>query len=66
MEILTTWVLSVQLWTEPPPKIQLIYTKEFPTEQECFQERARWANTNFKSLCLLKIKNQNGSSLGKR
>lgn len=65
MEIITAWVLSVQLWTEPPPKIQLVYTKEFPTEQECLQERERWTNTNYKSFCLLKVKNRDGHSTGK-
>ena len=51
-------MLSVQLWTETPPQIKLVYTKEYPTYEECMQNREIWALKNFKSFCLLKIKKQ--------
>lgn len=57
MEIIT-WVLSVQLWIDPPPAIQLIYNKEYTTHEECMQERERWDKTKFTALCLMKAKKQ--------
>jgi len=57
MEIVTVWVLSIQLWTDPPPAIKLIYTKEFATREECMQAREQWLKTPFQSLCLTKTKN---------
>jgi hypothetical protein len=58
MEIIVVWVLSIQLWTDPPA-IKLIYTKEFPTREECMQAREPWIKTPFQSLCLTKTKNVN-------
>jgi hypothetical protein len=59
MEIIVVWVLSIQLWTDPLPAIKLIYTKEFPTWEECMQAREPWIKTPFQSLCLTKTKNVN-------
>lgn len=59
MEIITVWVLSIQLWTDPPPAIKLVYTKEFATREECMQAREPWIKTPYQSLCLTKIKNVN-------
>jgi hypothetical protein len=59
METIIVWVLSIQLWTDPPPAIKLIYTKEFETREECMQAREQWANTPYQSLCLTKTKNVN-------
>ena len=36
------WILMVQLWTDPPPKIKLIYTKEFATYEECMRAREEY------------------------
>ena len=47
----------VQLWTDPPPKIQIIYKKEFQTEQECFKAKEEWEKTKFISMCMVKVKN---------
>ena len=55
MEIIV-WVLSIQLWTDPPPAIKMVYTKEFATQAECMQARAEWEKTKFQSLCLMKVK----------
>lgn len=63
MEIITVWVLSIQLWTDPPPAIKLIYTKEFATREECMQAREQWAKTPYQSLCL--VKNKNVNSVGR-
>lgn len=56
MEYIAVWILSIQLWTDPPPKIQLIYSKEYATHEECMQEREKWVRTKFVSLCLIKSK----------
>lgn len=56
MELITVWVLSVQLWTEPDQKIKFVYTKEYATYEECMHNREIWAQKDFKSFCLLKTK----------
>lgn len=53
------WVLSVQLWSEPPPKIKIVYNKEYATYEECMQAREKWDSTGFKAFCLTKIKHDN-------
>lgn len=58
MELITVWVLSVQLWTKPDEKIKFLYTKEFPTYEECMYNREIWAQKDFKSFCLVKTKTQ--------
>lgn len=55
MEVVTVWILIVQLWTDPPPKIQLIYTKEFKTEEECFKAKEE-VSSKYVSMCSQKIK----------
>lgn len=55
METIIVWLLSVQIWTDPPPKIQVVYTKEYNTREECFVEKEKWEN-QFVSLCLEKHK----------
>jgi hypothetical protein len=59
METIIVWVLSIQLWTDPPPAIKLVYTKEFATREECMQAKEQWdwPQTPYQSLCLTKIKN---------
>lgn len=54
--IVLVWVLSVQLWTDPPPKIKIIYNKEFATYNECMEARKDWDTTKFQALCFNKIK----------
>jgi hypothetical protein len=56
MEPVIVYLLSVQLWTEPPPKIQLVYTKEYATHEECMRERAKWDEKKLVALCLMKVK----------
>jgi hypothetical protein len=58
MELITVWVLSVQLWTNPDDKIKFVYTKEYATYEECMQNREIWAEKNFKSFCSTKVKTQ--------
>ncbi len=57
--MLTIWVLSVQLWTDPPPKIAIIYSKEFSSREECLKEKQKWENKEFTSLCLFKTQSTN-------
>ena len=58
MELVTVWVLSVQLWLEPEEKIKLVYTKEYATYEECMYNREVWAEKKFRSFCLIKTKIQ--------
>ncbi len=58
MEIVV-WVLSIQLWSDPPPKNPLIYNKEYPTYEECMAARQEWDKTKFRAFCLMKVKNVN-------
>ena len=55
MEI-TVWILIVQLWTDPPPKIQLVYTKEYATYEECMDARKPYLD-QYVAMCAPKIKN---------
>lgn len=57
METIVVWLLSVQLWTDPPPKIALIYQKEFASYEECMRERSTWDEKKLVALCLSKVKN---------
>lgn len=64
METIVVWLLSVQIWSDPPPKIQVIYTKEYTTHEECMKEKKKWEEKNLVSLCLQKIKD--GGTVSKR
>lgn len=55
---LVPWILIVQLWTDPPPKIQLIYRKEYPTYQKCMLARKEWDGKGFVALCEVKSSNE--------
>jgi|LauGreDrversion4_2_1035121.scaffolds.fasta_scaffold686010_3 hypothetical protein len=61
-ELITVWVLSVQLWTDQPNKINFVYNKEYPTYEECILAREEWTKQKDHTvLCLLKttpIKNE--------
>lgn len=48
---LMPWILIVQLWTDPPPKIQLIYNKEYPNYAECMKAREEWLPKKFVVIC---------------
>ena len=39
---LLPWILVVQIWSDPPPKIQLVYRKELPDYSTCMQARKEW------------------------
>lgn len=56
---LLPWILMVQLWTDPPPKIKLVYTKEYPTYQACMDARKEWLEKQFVVICGVKSKNVN-------
>jgi len=49
------WVLMVQLWTDPPPAIKLMYTKEFATYEECMRAREEYMPA-YVALCSIKKK----------
>ena len=48
---LLPWILIVQLWTDPPPKIQLIYKQEFPNYAECMAARKEWDQKKLVAIC---------------
>jgi hypothetical protein len=56
MGTILVYLLSVQLWTESPPRIQIVYTKEYATYEECMRERAKWNEKKLVALCLTKVK----------
>lgn len=59
-EIIVTWILSIQLWADPPPKIQFVYNKEYPTLEECMKAREEWLKQKDHTvLCLIKVKPAN-------
>jgi len=43
MELLP-WILIVQLWTDPPPKMKFVYSKVYPNYAECMEARKEWDN----------------------
>lgn len=43
---LLPWILVVQIWSDPPPKIQLVYRKELPDYSTCMQARKEWEEKN--------------------
>lgn len=55
--MIVTWLLSVQLWPVQPPVIQIHYTKEFATYNECMIAREKIQDKQFQRLCLMKVKN---------
>lgn len=48
---LLPWILIVQLWTDPPPKIKFVYKKEYPTYQECMDARQEWESKQLVAIC---------------
>ena len=54
MLVLMPWILIVQLWTDPPPKIKLIFKKEYPNYQACMNARKEWDNKGLVALCSVK------------
>lgn len=51
------WILMVQLWTDPPPAIKLVYTKEFATYEECMAAREEYMPM-YVAICGPKVKKQ--------
>lgn len=59
MEPIVTWLLMVQLWTDPPPKIQIVYKKEYATREECMKAREEWLQKKFETMCMVKVTDVN-------
>ena len=51
------WILIVQLWSDPPPKIKLMYTKEYATYEECMAAKKEYMPT-YVAICEKKVKRQ--------
>lgn len=56
---LLPWILIVQLWSDPPPKIQMVYRKEYPNYEQCMEARKEWIEKNFVAICGVKTVNEN-------
>ena len=57
---LMPWILVVQLWSDPPPKIKFVYSKVYPNYQECMEARKEWDNKGFVALCSVKAPTDQG------
>lgn len=57
MDIIVVWLLMVKLWSDPPPKIQIVYKKEYATQEECMQARKEWLGKKLEAMCMVKVKN---------
>lgn len=51
---LLPWILIVQIWNDPPPKIQFVYKKEYPNYAECMAARREWDNKGLVAICGVK------------
>ena len=49
------WILMVQLWSDPPPAIKLMYTKEYATYEECMEARKEYMPA-YVAICGQKVK----------
>ena len=61
MELLP-WILIVQLWTEAPPKIAMVYSKEYPNYAECMEARKEWVEKKLVAMCGVKNENSKTSN----
>ena len=48
---LLPWILVVQLWTDPPPKMKFIYQKVYPDYAACMEARKEWDNKGLVAIC---------------
>ena len=51
---LMPWILVVQLWSDPPPRMKFVYSKVYPDYQACMDARKEWDNKGFVALCSVK------------
>lgn len=59
---LMPWILIVQLWTDPPPKMKFVYKKEYPNYQECMAARKEWDDKGLVAICAVKQQKENEKS----
>ncbi len=59
MDTIVVWLLMVELWTDPPPKIQIVYKKEYATQEECMAAREEWLQKKFETMCMVKVRDVN-------
>lgn len=57
--VITTWVLLVQLWTDPPPKMKFVYIKEYDTHEQCLTEKEKWIDKFPITTCEIKNTEKN-------
>ena len=56
---LMPWILIVQLWSDPPPKMKFVYSKVYPNYVECMDARREWNNKGFVAICSVKPPKEN-------
>ena len=59
---LMPWILVIQLWSDTPPPIQMVYRKEYPNYAECMEARKEWIEKKFVALCGVKVENNKNAS----
>jgi hypothetical protein len=59
---LIPWILIVQLWTDPPPKIKFVYSKVYPNYTECMEARKEWDNKGMVAICGVKSETNKDAS----
>lgn len=48
---LLPWILVVQLWTDPSPKMKFVYSKVYPNYEACMEARKEWDQKNLVAVC---------------
>lgn len=51
---LIPWILIVQLWDDPPPKMKFVYSKVYPNYAECMAARKEWDDKGLVAICGVK------------
>jgi hypothetical protein len=55
---IAAWILIVQVWTDPPPKISIVYTKPYTSYEQCMEARKEWIEKKLVALCSPKANSQ--------
>lgn len=51
---LLPWILLVQLWNDPAPRMKFTYKKEYPNYQACMDAREEWETKQLVATCVPK------------
>lgn len=59
---LAPWILIVQLWTDTPPAIKMVYRKEYPNYEQCMAARKEWIDKKLVAICGVKSETNKDAS----